>query len=285
MKFEIIGKNVSITEAMRQKIEKKLSFLDKYLLIDPETRARVVVRTYPLTQKIEVTIPTKVGILRTEVEHEDLYAAIDLAIDKLEDQVRRQKTRLSRRHREKLALSFVEQDNVKLDQGDIAVRTKTVKAQRMDLEEAILRMEMLGHSFFIYTDEETDSIAVVYKPTKVGILRTEVEHEDLYAAIDLAIDKLEDQVRRQKTRLSRRHREKLALSFIEQDNVKLDQGDIAVRTKTVKAQRMDLEEAILRMEMLGHSFFIYTDEETDSIAVVYKRNSGGYGLLETEDEE
>ena len=96
MKFEIIGKNVSITEAMRQKIEKKLSFLDKYLLIDPETRARVVVRTYPLTQKIEVTIPTKVGILRTEVEHEDLYAAIDLAIDKLEDQVRRQKTRLSR---------------------------------------------------------------------------------------------------------------------------------------------------------------------------------------------
>ena len=137
MKFEIVGKNVSITEGMRQKIEKKLSFLDKYLLIDPETRARVVVRTYPLTQKIEVTIPTKVGILRTEVEHEDLYAAIDLAIDKLEDQVRRQKTRLSRRHREKLALSFVEQDNVKLDQGDIAVRTKTVKAQRMDLEEAI----------------------------------------------------------------------------------------------------------------------------------------------------
>ena len=123
MKFEIVGKNVSITEAMRQKIERKLSFLDKYLLIDPETRARVVVRTYPLTQKIEVTIPTKVGILRTEVEHEDLYAAIDLAIDKLEDQVRRQKTRLSRRHREKLALSFVEQDNVKLDQGDIAVLT------------------------------------------------------------------------------------------------------------------------------------------------------------------
>ena len=167
MKFEIVGKNVSITEAMRQKIERKLSFLDKYLLIDPETRARVVVRTYPLTQKIEVTIPTKVGILRTEVEHEDLYAAIDLAIDKLEDQVRRQKTRLSRRHREKLALSFVEQDNVKLD-----------KAQRMDLEEAIMRMEMLGHSFFIYTDEETDSIAVVYKRNSGGYGLLETEDEE-----------------------------------------------------------------------------------------------------------
>ena len=173
MKFEIVGKNVSITEAMRQKIERKLSFLDKYLLIDPETRARVVVRTYPLTQKIEVTIPTKVGILRTEVEHEDLYAAIDLAIDKLEDQVRRQKTRLSRRHREKLALSFVE-----LDQGDIAVRTKTVKAQRMDLEEAIMRMEMLGHSFFIYTDEETDSTAVVYKRNSGGYGLLETEDEE-----------------------------------------------------------------------------------------------------------
>ena len=178
MKFEIVGQNVSITEAMRQKIERKLSFLDKYLLIDPETRARVVVRTYPLTQKIEVTIPTKVGILRTEVEHEDLYAAIDLAIDKLEDQVRRQKTRLSRRHREKLALSFVEQDNVKLDQGDIAVRTTTVKAQRMDLEEAIMRMEMLGHSFFIYTDEETDSIAVVYKRNSGGYGLLETEDEE-----------------------------------------------------------------------------------------------------------
>ena len=152
--------------------------MDKYLLIDPETRARVVVRTYPLTQKIEVTIPTKVGILRTEVEHEDLYAAIDLAIDKLEDQVRRQKTRLSRRHREKLALSFVEQDNVKLDQGDIAVRTKTVKAQRMDLEEAIMRMEMLGHSFFIYTDEETDSTAVVYKRNSGGYGLLETEDEE-----------------------------------------------------------------------------------------------------------
>lgn len=177
MKFEIVGKNISVTEGMRQKIEKKLSFLDKYLLIDPSTTARVVVRTYPLTQKIEVTIPTKVGMLRTEVEHEDLYAAIDLAIDKLEDQVRRQKTRLSRRHREKLALSFVEQDTEKLDKGDVAVRTKTVKAERMDMEEAIMRMEMLGHSFFIYTDEESDSMAVVYKRNNggYGLLETEAD--------------------------------------------------------------------------------------------------------------
>ena len=177
MKFEIVGKNVSITEGMREKIEKKLSFLDKYLLIDPQTRARVVVRTYPLTQKIEVTIPTKVGILRTEVEHEDLYAAIDLAIDKLEDQIRRQKTRLSRRHREKLAMSFIEEDSEKLNDTDIPVRTKTIKAEKMDLEEAIMRMEMLGHSFFIYTDEETDSVSVVYRRNNGGYGLIETEEE------------------------------------------------------------------------------------------------------------
>ena len=90
MRFEIVGKNVEISDSMREQIEKKLSNMDKYLLIDPDTIARVVARVYPNSQKIEVTIPTKVGILRSEVTHEDLYAAIDIAVDKLEDQLRRQ---------------------------------------------------------------------------------------------------------------------------------------------------------------------------------------------------
>ena len=110
MKFEIVGKNVTVTEAMRNQIEKKLSNLDKYLLIDPNTTARVVTRVYPNSQKVEVTIPTKVGILRTEVMNNDLYAAIDLPVDKLEDQIRRQKTRLSRRHKESLSDTFIEED-------------------------------------------------------------------------------------------------------------------------------------------------------------------------------
>lgn len=174
MRFEIVGKNVTVTEGMRQKIEEKLGFLDKYLLIDPNTIARVVCRVYPKTQKIEVTIPTKVGILRTEVEHEDFYAAIDLAIDKLEDQIRRQKTRLSRRHKESLAESFIEVDDEELKKTDTPVKTKTIVPERMDLEEAIMRMEMLGHSFFIYTDNEDDEIAVVYKRNdgKYGLIET-----------------------------------------------------------------------------------------------------------------
>ena len=65
MRFEIVGKNVTVTQAMREQIEKKLSSLEKYLLIDPDTMVRVVARVYPNSQKVEITVPTKVGILRT----------------------------------------------------------------------------------------------------------------------------------------------------------------------------------------------------------------------------
>lgn len=161
MRFEIIGKNISVTDAMKAVVEKKLSNLDKYLIIDESTIARVVVRVYPTTQKIEVTIPTKVGLLRTEVVHEDLYAAIDLAVDKLEDQIRRQKTRLSRRHKDSLAENFINEEIAK-EEKDIPVKTKTIHADKMDLDEAIMQMELSGHDFYIYTDEETDTISVVY---------------------------------------------------------------------------------------------------------------------------
>ncbi len=171
MKIDIIGKNVAVSDAMRAKIEQKLGFLEKYFLIDADTSARVVVGVFPNTQKIEITIPTKVAILRTEVEDPDLYSAIDLAIDKLEDQIRRQKTRLSRKHKEKLAVSFIEEElleELKKEKDDILVRTKVVQAEHMDLEEAIMRMEMLGHDFFIFTDNETDKISVVYRRKNGG---------------------------------------------------------------------------------------------------------------------
>ncbi len=162
MRFEIIGKNIEVTPAMKEQIEKKLSGLDKYLLIDPDTIARVVARVYPNSQKVEITVPTKVGILRTEVEHADFYAAVDLAIDKLEDQVRRQKTRLSRKHRENLAVSFLE-EATNAEEKDITVKTKTITADVMDLDEAIMQMELSHHDFYIYTDEETKKISVAYR--------------------------------------------------------------------------------------------------------------------------
>lgn len=163
MRFEIIGKNITVTPAMKEKIEAKLSTLDKYLLIDPNTIARVVARVYPNSQKVEVTIPTKIGILRTEVVNDDFYAAVDLAIDKLEDQIRRQKTRLSRRHREHLATAFVTEDIAKEEAETVPVKTKTITADIMDLDEAIMQMELSNHDFYIYTDDESKKIAVTYK--------------------------------------------------------------------------------------------------------------------------
>ena len=178
MRFEIVGKNISITDAMKERIEKKLSVMDKYLLIDPNTMARVVARVYPKTQKVEVTIPTKVGLLRAEVEAEDFYEALDLAIDKLEDQIRRQKTRLNRRHKEHLAKAFINEDlaaEAAKEEKDIPVRTKTVVAEEMDLDEAIMQMELSGHNFYIYTDEDSGRISVVYRRAVggYGLLETE----------------------------------------------------------------------------------------------------------------
>lgn len=177
MRFEIVGKNVTVTPAMREKIEKKLTSLEKYLLIDPDTTARVVARVYPNSQKVEVTIPTKIGILRAEVVNDDFYAAVDLAIDKLEDQLRRQKTRLNRKHREHLSKAFIDEEVNENSEPDIPVRTKSVTADTMSLDDAILQMELSGHNFYIYTDEETRGVAVVYRRNDGGYGLIEVDSD------------------------------------------------------------------------------------------------------------
>ncbi|MBE6114199.1 MAG: ribosome-associated translation inhibitor RaiA [Erysipelotrichaceae bacterium] len=173
MKVNIYGKNVQVTPAMQEKIEKKLSFLNKYFVIDEETVANVVVAVLPLKHKIEVTIPTRYGLLRAEVAHEDMYSAIDLVVDKLEDQVRRQKTRLSRRSKDGLAQAFLEDDY--FEEEEILVKTKTIAPEAMELDEAVMRMEMLGHTFFIYREIGSDNVCVVYKRHDggYGLIETE----------------------------------------------------------------------------------------------------------------
>lgn len=165
MKFEIYGENLNITAAMREKIEKKLTFLNKYILINDDSVARVVVKVYPKNlQKVEVTINTKVGILRAELMHEDFYAAFDLVIDKLEDQIRRQKTRLNKKHKESLNEAFYSNEEL----VDELVRTKRVVALEMDIEQAIMEMEILGHSFYIFHDIDSGKKAVCYRRNDGG---------------------------------------------------------------------------------------------------------------------
>lgn len=160
----IHGKNVEISEAMQNRVEEKLEFLNKYFDIDDTWRANVVVDVLPQGSKVEITITSKIGTLRAEVLHSDFYAAIDKSVDKLEDQIRRHKTRISKRNREGLSTAFLKliEDDLHEDEAKL-VRTKSVDAKEMNLDDAILNMELLGHSFFIYTDDETRDIAVVYK--------------------------------------------------------------------------------------------------------------------------
>lgn len=166
MLIYIHGKNVDITDAMHAKVEDKLQFLDKYFDVDDSFRANVVVNVIPTGVKVEITITSKIGTLRAEVLQEDFYAAVDIAVDKLEDQIRRHKTRISRKNRVGLSQAFL--DVIAKEEAENAeepelVRTKAIFAEKMNLNDAIVDMEMLGHTFFIYTDDETNDVAVVYK--------------------------------------------------------------------------------------------------------------------------
>lgn len=176
MKITLRGKNIEITEAIEEKVSEKLSKLDKYFIISENVEAKVLVRTYPYGQKIEVTIPTEYVLLRAEVVDQDLYNAIDLVIDKLEGQIRKYKTRLNRKSKDnKLAFNLASIEPLEEEEEDVLVKTKTITPKPMDMEEAIMQMELIGHSFFVYRDTETDAISIVYRRNDgdYGLIETE----------------------------------------------------------------------------------------------------------------
>ena len=159
-----------------EKVSEKLSKLDKYFIVSENVEAKVLVRTYPYGQKIEVTIPTEYVLLRAEVVDQDLYNAIDLVIDKLEGQIRKYKTRLNRKSKDnKLAFNLASIEPLDDEEEDVLVKTKTITPKPMDMEEAIMQMELIGHSFFVYRDTETDAISIVYRRNDgdYGLIETE----------------------------------------------------------------------------------------------------------------
>ena len=176
MKITLRGKNIEITEAIEEKVSEKLSKLDKYFIVSENVEAKVLVRTYPYGQKIEVTIPTEYVLLRAEVVDQDLYNAIDIVIDKLEGQIRKYKTRLNRKSKDnKLAFNLASIEPLEDEEEDVLVKTKIITPKPMDMEEAIMQMELIGHSFFVYRDTETDAISIVYRRNDgdYGLIETE----------------------------------------------------------------------------------------------------------------
>ena len=155
MKYQIIGKNIRITEGISAAVEKKLKKMDKYFLINDEVECRVVCSAHELEQKIEVTIFLPQMPLRAEVSDPDLYAALDIAVDRLEGQMRKIKTRMDRSNNR---MSLAESINFE----QIEAEKEPYYLQAMDIDEAITRMQALGHDFFLYLDKEDDRISVVY---------------------------------------------------------------------------------------------------------------------------
>ena len=179
MKFNIRGENIEVTPALREYVEKKLSKLERYFDTFPEIKVNL--KVYSDKQRIEVTIPFTDLLLRAEETNSDMYAAIDLVVDKIERQIRKHKTKVNRKLREKgsvktnfilpeavAVLDAVEEDELEL------VRTKRFDLKPMDVEEAILQMDMLGHSFFVFTNADTNETNVVYgrKDGKYGLIET-----------------------------------------------------------------------------------------------------------------
>ncbi len=173
MRYHIHGKNIEVTKGIEEHFETKISKLDKYFT--QELEASVVVKVYPHFHKIEITIPTKHYTLRIEEKHDDLYTAIDHAVDKLERQIRKNKTRLTKHLHDKSLHEFeLNYDDVEEDDDEIVVKTKKLTLKPIDIEEAILQMELINHDFYVYHDVDIDAISVLYrrKDGSFGILET-----------------------------------------------------------------------------------------------------------------
>lgn len=176
MRFNIHGKKVEVTEAIETYIETKIGKLDKYFENPEELTATVVIRIRNTEQIVEVTIPAKGVILRAEESHKDLYAAIDLVSEKIERQIRKNKTRLRKHNKRKENIAeFILDFDIAQDQDEeVVVKRKQIDMKPMSEEEAILQMELLGHAFFVFKDVETGNVCILYrrKDNNYGLIET-----------------------------------------------------------------------------------------------------------------
>ena len=174
MEFIIRGDKLKITDAMNDYIEEKLGKLEKYLKNSDNVRVNVIVKVKNHEQRVEITIPLKAYILRSEETRDDFYTAVDKAVDKLERQIRKNKTRMSKQTKTEMDFDISEIENEQEEENKILKR-KVVEVKPMNEEEAIIQMELLGHQFYMYKDSETNKYAVVYKRAdgNYGLLESE----------------------------------------------------------------------------------------------------------------
>lgn len=162
MKFIITGRNIDVTPGLRSAVEDKIGKLEKYFT--PETEVHVTLSVEKDRQKIEVTIPMKGNIIRSEQVSSDMYVSIDLVEEIIERQLKKYKTKLTDK---KQSAGFFKQEYLEKDYMDDEevqiLRTKKFDIKPMYPEDACVQMELLGHNFFVFCNAETDQVNVVYK--------------------------------------------------------------------------------------------------------------------------
>ena len=163
MKCKIRGEKIKITGAIQEYVESKLSRLDKYFK-EKDVEASVLIRVKGKEQAIEVTIPYDRYTLRSEEKRDDLYAAIDLVIDKLEGQIRKNKTKLKKQIKKSEDFFNFDYELTKEEKKENKiVKRKSFEMKPMNEEDAILELELLGHDFYVYKDANTNEVNVLYK--------------------------------------------------------------------------------------------------------------------------
>lgn len=161
MNFKHMGKNYKVTDSLKEVAEKKLNKLEKYFKEDVE--CRVTYSQEKNLRKVEVTILLTGTILRAEEATDDMYTSIDRAVNALESQMRKYKTKLQKRYNDGKTIRFENIPEVEEVETPKVVKVKTFGMKPMNVDEAILQMELLGHAFFVFLDADTDLVKVVYK--------------------------------------------------------------------------------------------------------------------------
>ena len=165
MQINIRGEKIVVTSAIKEYVEEKMSKMDRYFENPEDIKCSVLIKVKNNEQKIEVTVPTSKFTLRAEEAHVDLYAAVDLVIDKLERQIRKNKTRLNNKYKNtpafEINFSFESEEDV--EEESKIVKRKNVEMKPMDEEEACLQMELINHDFFVFKNIEEECVSVIYK--------------------------------------------------------------------------------------------------------------------------
>ena len=180
MKVNITGRKMTVSDAKRERIEKKLVKFGKFF--DEDAQANVTLSYVKNRQIVEITILNRGTLFRAQEMTDDFFASLDGAVEALERQMRKYKTRLEKRVHSAAyeGYDFAAEDVVEEEKEFEIVKTKRFSVKPMSVEEAILQMNLLGHSFFVFKNAESDEVDIVYRRNdgKYGLLTPDAESEE-----------------------------------------------------------------------------------------------------------